>query len=62
MKVEGTIAKEKTLPNGAAEALQKEFGRRLAARYPDCKLTVRRAGRDGLTVYPVLYGGTACTI
>ncbi len=51
MKVEVTIAKEKKLPNGAAEALQKEFGRRLAARYPDCKLTVRRAGSDGLTVF-----------
>ena len=32
MKVEATIAKEKKLPNGAAEALQKEFGRRLEAR------------------------------
>ncbi|MBG6240742.1 MAG: DNA damage-inducible protein I [Candidatus Symbiopectobacterium sp. Dall1.0] len=51
MKVEVTIDKEKKLPNGAAEALQKEFGLRLEARFPDCKLTVRRAGSDGLTVF-----------
>ncbi|MGG2141110.1 DinI-like family protein [Symbiopectobacterium sp. RP] len=51
MKVEVTIAKEKKLPNGAVEALQKEFGRRLEARFPDCQLTVRRAGSDGLTVF-----------
>ncbi|MBG6247027.1 MULTISPECIES: DinI-like family protein [Symbiopectobacterium] len=53
MKVEVTIAKEKKLPNGASEALQKEFGRRLEARYPYCQLTVRRAGSDGLTVFGV---------
>ncbi|MGL9735853.1 MAG: DinI-like family protein [Symbiopectobacterium sp.] len=53
MKVEVTIAKEKKLPNGATEALQKEFGRRLTARYPDCKLTVCRAGSDRLTVFGV---------
>ncbi len=56
MKVEVTIDKLKKLPNGATEALQKEFGRRLAARYSDCKLTVRRAGSDGLTVYGGEFG------
>ncbi|MGX8940576.1 DinI-like family protein [Symbiopectobacterium sp. Eva_TO] len=51
MKVEVTISKEKKLPNGAAEALKQEFGRRLEARFPDCQLTVRRASSDGLTVF-----------
>ncbi|MGL9750826.1 MAG: DinI-like family protein [Symbiopectobacterium sp.] len=51
MKVEVTIAKEKKLPNGAVEALQKEFDCRLESRFPNCQLTVRREGSDGLTIF-----------
>lgn len=51
MKVEITISKDKKLPDGAVGALQKEFGRRLSALYPDCQLSIRRASNDGLSVF-----------
>lgn len=46
MKVEVTIDKTKKLPTGAEAALL----RRLNQNYDDCRLIVRRAGSDGLSV------------
>ncbi|PXW42052.1 DinI-like family protein [Klebsiella oxytoca] len=51
MKIEVTIDKTKKLPNGAEPALEKELLRRLNQNYEDCKLTIRRASSDGLSVY-----------
>ncbi|HFU0596194.1 TPA: DinI-like family protein [Escherichia coli] len=50
MKVEVTIDKTKKLPTGAEAALQTELLRRLNQNYDDCRLIVRRAGSDGLSV------------
>lgn len=50
MKVEVTIDKMKKLPTGAEAALEIELLRRLIQSYEDCKLTIRRAGTDGLSV------------
>ncbi|WP_308537693.1 DinI-like family protein [uncultured Kluyvera sp.] len=50
MKVEVTIDKMKKLPTGAEAALEIELLRRLSQSYEDCKLTIRRAGTDGLSV------------
>lgn len=50
MKIEVTIDRTKELPAGAVPALEKELLRRLNQNYEDCKLTIRRAGSDGLTV------------
>lgn len=50
MKVEVTIDKLKKLPTGAEAALEVELLRRLSQNYDDCKLIVRRAGSDGLSV------------
>lgn len=50
MKIEITIDKSKKLPDGAVPALQKELLRRLSQSYDDCRLTIRRASNDGLSV------------
>jgi len=50
MKVEVTIDRTKKLPDGAVPALEKELLKRINQSYSDCKLTVRRAGSDGLNV------------
>jgi len=50
MKVEVTIDKLKKLPTGAEAALETELLRRLSQSYEDCKLIVRRAGSDWLSV------------
>ncbi len=44
MKVEITIDRKKSLPDGAVPALEVELLRRLSQNYEDCKLTIRRAG------------------
>ncbi|OFV49619.1 DinI-like family protein [Klebsiella sp. HMSC09D12] len=51
MKIEVTIDKTKKLPDGAIPALEVELLRRLNQNYEDCKLTIRLAGSDGLSVY-----------
>ena len=51
MKIEVTIDKTKKLPDGAIPALEVELLRRLNQNYEDCKLTIRRARSDGLSVY-----------
>ena len=51
MKVEVTIDKHKKLPDGAIPALEQELLRRLSQSYDDCKVTIRRAGADGLSVF-----------
>lgn len=51
MRIEVTIDKAKKLPNGAEPALEAEFLRRLNQKYDDCKLSIRRAGADGLSVF-----------
>lgn len=50
MKIEITISRTKELPKGAVPALEKELLRRISQSYSDCRLTVRRAGSDGLSV------------
>ncbi|HDS8977619.1 TPA: DinI-like family protein [Raoultella ornithinolytica] len=50
MKIEITIDKSKKLPDGAVPALEKELLRRLSQSYDDCRLTIRRASNDGLSV------------
>ncbi|MEZ7215363.1 DinI-like family protein [Klebsiella spallanzanii] len=51
MRIEITIDHKKALPDGAEPALEVDLLRRLNQNYEDCKLTVRRAGSDGLSVY-----------
>ncbi|MGS4822030.1 DinI family protein [Raoultella terrigena] len=51
MKIEVTIDKTKKLPEGAIPALEVELLRRLNQSYEDCKLTIRRAGSDGLSIF-----------
>ncbi|ELW9440197.1 DinI-like family protein [Pluralibacter gergoviae] len=50
MKVEVTIDRTKKLPDGAVPALELELKKRIDKSYADCKLTVRRAGSDGLNI------------
>lgn len=50
MRVEITIDRTKALPAGAEPALEVELKRRLSQKYQDCKLSIRRAGADGLIV------------
>jgi len=50
MKVEVTIDRTKKIPNGAIPALQAELHKRLTRRYEDCRIIVRQAGSDGLSV------------
>lgn len=50
MKVEITIDRKKKLPDGAEPALEAEIRRQLNKKYEDCKLSIRRAGADGLSV------------
>jgi hypothetical protein len=47
MKVELTIDRMKELPKGAVPELLK----RLNDHYDNCRLTIRRAGSDGLSVF-----------
>ncbi|WP_410688391.1 DinI family protein [Citrobacter europaeus] len=51
MKVELTIDRMKELPKGAVPALEKELLKRLNDYYDDCRLKIRRAGSDGLSVF-----------
>ena len=51
MKVELTIDRMKELPKGAVPALEKELLKRLNDHYDTCRLTIRRAGSDGLSVF-----------
>ena len=51
MKVELTIDRTKKLPDGAVPALEKELLKRLNDQYENCRLTIRRAGSDGLSVF-----------
>ena len=51
MKVELTIDRMKELPKGAVPALEKELLKRLNDHYDKCRLTIRRAGADGLSVF-----------
>ncbi|UUX43871.1 DinI family protein [Klebsiella aerogenes] len=50
MKVEITIDRKKKLPDGAVPALEKELLRRLDQNFNNCRLVIRRASSDGLTV------------
>ncbi len=54
MHVELLIDKTKQLPAGAVEAFKAEFEKSLERNYPGAKLSVRRAGSDGMSVM----GGT----
>lgn len=51
MRTEVAIDKTKKIPDGAEPALEAEFLRRLNQKYDDCKLSIRRAGADGLSVF-----------
>ncbi|CAK7066638.1 MAG: DNA damage-inducible protein I [Citrobacter freundii] len=51
MKVELTIDHMKELPKGAVPAQEKELLKRLSDHYDNCRLTIRRAGADGLSVF-----------
>ncbi|HIB3269336.1 TPA: DinI family protein [Citrobacter youngae] len=51
MKVELTIDRMKELPKGAVPALEKELLKRLNDHYDNCRLKIRRAGADGLSVF-----------
>ena len=50
MNVEITIDRKKKLPDGAEPALEAELLRRLNQKYDGCKLSIRRARADGLSV------------
>lgn len=50
MKIEVTIDRTKKLPDGAVPALEQELFKRISQCYSECKLTVRRAGADGLSI------------
>ncbi|WP_336981788.1 MULTISPECIES: DinI-like family protein [unclassified Cedecea] len=50
MKIEVTIDRTKKLPDGAVPALEQELLKRISQSYADCRLTVRRAGSDGLSI------------
>lgn len=50
MKIEITIDRNKSLPDGAVPALEHELIKRLERNFGECKLTIRRAGADGLSV------------
>ncbi|EMF0925850.1 DinI family protein [Klebsiella aerogenes] len=56
MKVEITIDRKKKLPDGAEPALEAELLRRLNQKYDNCKLTIRRTGADGLSVFGAMAG------
>ncbi|EPL1953165.1 TPA: DinI family protein [Citrobacter freundii] len=51
MRVELTIDRTKKLPDGAVPALEAELLSRLSQQYNDCKLTIKRASSDGLSVF-----------
>ncbi|EAS2833719.1 DNA damage-inducible protein I [Salmonella enterica] len=51
MKVELTIDRTKKLPDGALSALETELLKRLTNHYEDCRLVIRRAGSDGLSIF-----------
>ncbi|HAT7523851.1 MULTISPECIES: DinI-like family protein [Citrobacter] len=60
MKIELTIDRTKKLPDGAVLALEAELLRRLSQSYEDVKLTVRRAGADGLSILGGEKGDKQC--
>ncbi|MER1977985.1 DinI-like family protein [Pseudocitrobacter faecalis] len=51
MRVELTIDRIKKLPDGAVPALEPELLNRLSKQYNDCKLTIKRASSNGLSVF-----------
>ncbi|MEK0167964.1 DinI-like family protein [Pseudescherichia vulneris] len=50
MRVEVTIERTKKLPDDAMPALESELSKRLNDQFSGCKLTVRRASTDSLSV------------
>lgn len=50
MRVEITIERTKKLPDGAMSALESELSKRLNNEFSGCKLTVRSAATDSLSV------------
>ncbi|EKN4799059.1 DinI-like family protein [Yersinia enterocolitica] len=53
MKIEVSIDRTKKLPKGAEQALQTELTKRLSVHFPECLVSVRRAGSDGLSILRV---------
>ncbi|HHL3891588.1 DinI-like family protein [Klebsiella variicola subsp. variicola] len=51
MKVELTIDRTKELPKGSVLALEKELFKRLQNQFDGCRLAIRRASPDRLSVY-----------
>ncbi|WP_213786528.1 MULTISPECIES: DinI-like family protein [Citrobacter] len=51
MKVELIIDRTKELPKGVVPALEKELLKCLNDHYDNFRLTIRRAGSDGLSVF-----------
>ncbi len=56
MRIEVSIAKTTTLPNGALEALNNELSRRIAEQFPaiDSQVSVRYATGNQLSVFGAL--------
>ncbi|POT99525.1 DNA damage-inducible protein I [Escherichia sp. ESNIH1] len=50
MRVEVTIERTKKLPDGAMSALESELSKRLNNQFSGCRLTVRRATTDSLSI------------
>lgn len=50
MKIEITIDRTKKLPDGAVPALELELLKRISQSYTNCKLIIRRASSDGLSI------------
>ncbi len=50
MRVEVTIERTKKLPDGAMSALESELSKRLNHQFSGCRLAVRRAATDSLSV------------
>lgn len=51
MKFELTIDRIKKIPEGSLPALETELQKRLTEHLTDCKLIIRRASTNGLTVF-----------
>ncbi|MEZ2586195.1 DinI family protein [Kluyvera intermedia] len=60
MRVEVTIDKSKKLPDGALPALEVELLRRINQSYEGCRLSIRRASTDGLSVLGGADGDKKC--
>lgn len=50
MLVEVTIERTKKLPDGTMSALESDLSKRLNDQFSGCRLTVRRASTDSLSV------------